>query len=103
MNWKEGERNTFFISGHKGLVQAVHVIKTASPKSLFNGQLDNRLRLLVCGIIMLKALAEASFKVIIMLSHKPCWYGNSFEESSIPCPSCNKLKQLRKVPEREMG
>ena len=38
---------------YKGLVQAVHVIKTASPKSLFNGQLDNRLRLLVCGIIML--------------------------------------------------
>ena len=48
MKLKEGERITFFISGYKGLVvQAVHVIKTAAPKSPFNGQLDNRLRLLV--------------------------------------------------------
>ena len=37
-----------------------------------------------------------------MLSHKPCWYGNSSEYSSIPCPSCNEHKQLRKVPERDV-
>ena len=71
MKLKEVERNTFFISGYKGLVQAAHVIKTASRKSPFNGHLDNRLRLLVkqnhlgCGIIVLSAFAEASFEVII--------------------------------------
>ena len=37
-----------------------------------------------------------------MLSHKPCWYGNSSEYSSNPCPYCNEHKQLRKVPERDV-